>query len=126
MPDGFPCLLRALLQLFKRLRPHSQKLAQGVLCSYRRERQGPTIATCEDRNVFVFFSGHIIFHLSSVAILLSVGDVTSRTLLARLPELGKPTHKQIGALVGVAPFARQSGQWKGEAHIRGDRAEVRT
>lgn len=56
----------------------------------------------------------------------SVGDVTSRTLLACLPELGKLTHKQIGALVGVVPFARQSGQWKGEAHIRGGRAEVRT
>lgn len=56
----------------------------------------------------------------------SVGDVTSRTLLACLPELGKLTHKQIGALVGVVPFARQSGQWKGEAHIRGGRIEVRT
>jgi len=56
----------------------------------------------------------------------SVGEVTSRTLLACLPELGKLTHKQIGALVGVVPFARQSGQWKGEAHIRGGRLEVRS
>jgi transposase len=56
----------------------------------------------------------------------SVGDVTSRTLLACLPELGKLTHKQIGALVGVVPFARQSGQWKGETHIRGGRSEVRS
>lgn len=56
----------------------------------------------------------------------SVGDVTSRTLLAYLPELGTLTHKQIGALVGVVPFARQSGQWQGEAHIRGGRSEVRT
>jgi transposase len=56
----------------------------------------------------------------------SIGQVTSRTLLACLPELGQLTHKQIGALVGVVPFARQSGQWQGEAHIRGGRIEVRT
>lgn len=56
----------------------------------------------------------------------SVGPVTSRTLLACLPELGQLTHKQIGALVGVVPFARQSGQWQGEAHIRGGRSNVRT
>lgn len=56
----------------------------------------------------------------------SIGDVTSRTMLACLPELGQLTHKQIGALVGVVPYARQSGQWKGEAHIRGGRIEVRT
>lgn len=56
----------------------------------------------------------------------SVGPVTSRTLLACLPELGQLTHKQIGALVGVVPFARQSGQWHGAAHIRGGRRAVRT
>lgn len=56
----------------------------------------------------------------------SVGEVTSRTMLAFLPEIGTLTHKQIGALVGVVPFARQSGRWKGECHIRGGRAEVRT
>lgn len=56
----------------------------------------------------------------------SIGDVTSRTMLAFLPELGQLTHKQIGALVGVVPYARQSGQWQGEAHIRGGRIEVRT
>lgn len=56
----------------------------------------------------------------------SIGDVTSRTMLACLPELGQLTHKQIGALVGVVPYARQSGQWQGEAHIRGGRIEVRT
>jgi len=55
-----------------------------------------------------------------------IGDVSSRTMLACLPEIGKLTDKQIGALVGVVPFARQSGRWQGEAHIRGGRSEVRT
>lgn len=56
----------------------------------------------------------------------SIGEVTARTLLACLPELGQLTHKQIGALVGVVPYTRQSGQWQGAARIRGGRREVRT
>lgn len=55
-----------------------------------------------------------------------IGDVTARTLLAQLPELGTLTHKQIGALVGVVPYTRQSGQRRGEAHIWGGRANVRS
>jgi len=54
-----------------------------------------------------------------------VGDVTSQTLLAQVPELGQLTHKQISALIGVAPCTQQSGQWQGAAHIRGGRGRVR-
>jgi len=55
-----------------------------------------------------------------------VGPVVSRTLLGALPELGRLTHKQIAALAGVAPFARDSGMWRGQRHVRGGRALVRT
>src|SRR6266516_2340250 len=41
-----------------------------------------------------------------------VGPVLSTTLLASLPELGTLNRKQIAALVGVAPFARESGAWR--------------
>jgi transposase len=54
-----------------------------------------------------------------------VGPVVSRTLLGALPELGQLTHKQIAALAGVAPFARDSGIWRGQRHVRGGRAPVR-
>lgn len=54
-----------------------------------------------------------------------VGPVLSWTLLAHLPELGRLTHKQIAALVGVAPYDRQSGTLKGRSMIRGGRAVVR-
>ena len=54
-----------------------------------------------------------------------VGEVTSRTLLALLPELGEVTNKQITSLAGLAPFVRQSGRWKGECHIGGGRASIR-
>lgn len=55
-----------------------------------------------------------------------VGPVLSRTLLGELPELGHLTHKQIAALVGVAPMARDSGTWRGRRGVTGGRAPVRT
>jgi transposase len=54
-----------------------------------------------------------------------IGEVTSQTLLAALPELGKLTNKQIASLVGLAPFTRQSGRWRGQARIAGGRGDVR-
>lgn len=55
----------------------------------------------------------------------SIGDVTARSLIAELPELGKLDRRQIAALVGVAPFTRQSGQWRGKSFIGGGRPAVR-
>jgi transposase len=55
-----------------------------------------------------------------------VGKVLSVTLLAELPELGKLNRKQIAALVGVAPFNRDSGQFRGQRAIWGGRAAVRS
>jgi transposase len=54
-----------------------------------------------------------------------VGPVLSRTLLADLPELGQLNRRQIAALVGVAPFASDSGNRKGQRHIWGGRANIR-
>lgn len=54
-----------------------------------------------------------------------VGDICVQVLLSHLPELGKLSHKTIASLVGVAPYARQSGQYRGEEHIGGGRREVR-
>ena len=55
-----------------------------------------------------------------------VGPVTARTMLAELPELGSLDRRQIAALAGLAPFTRQSGQWRGKSFIGGGRASVRT
>lgn len=54
-----------------------------------------------------------------------VGPVVSFTLLADLPELGSLNRKQIAALVGVAPFCRDSGTFKGKRTVWGGRANVR-
>jgi len=55
-----------------------------------------------------------------------VGNVTARTLLAELPELGHLTRRKISALAGLAPYTRQSGQWRGKSFIEGGRAGVRS
>lgn len=55
-----------------------------------------------------------------------IGPIVSATLLGELPELGTLTHKQIAALVGVAPMARDSGTLRGKRMIAGGRASVRT
>ena len=54
-----------------------------------------------------------------------VGKIIARTLLAELPELGSLDRRKVAALVGLAPWTRQSGQWKGKSFIGGGRADVR-
>lgn len=55
-----------------------------------------------------------------------VGPAIARTLIAELPELGRLNRKEIAALAGLAPFTRQSGQWRGKSFIGGGRTSVRT
>lgn len=55
-----------------------------------------------------------------------VGKVTAFTLLAGLPELGNLSRQKIAALVGLAPYNRDSGKSQGRRHIFGGRADVRS
>ncbi|MEW6137766.1 MAG: IS110 family transposase [Thermodesulfobacteriota bacterium] len=54
------------------------------------------------------------------------GPVLSVSILALLPELGTLNRRQIAALVGVAPFNRDSGRMKGRRCIWGGRAAIRS
>ena len=54
-----------------------------------------------------------------------IGKVTACSLLAEMPELGKVGNKQIAAILGVAPFIKQSGGSKGTASISGGRQAAR-
>ena len=54
-----------------------------------------------------------------------IGSITSSTLLADLPELGKLNRQKIAALVGVAPFNHDSGKQRGKRRIFGGRNSVR-
>lgn len=54
-----------------------------------------------------------------------IGAVTAAVLIAEMPQLGRIGNRQAAALAGVAPFTRQSGQMRGQAHIAGGRLSVR-
>ncbi len=55
-----------------------------------------------------------------------VGPIVTATLIARLPELGSLNCKQVAALVGVAPFNRDSGTFRGKRKVWGGRGPLRT
>jgi transposase len=54
-----------------------------------------------------------------------IGKKTAQKLVVEMPELGLLDGKQVSALVGAAPFPRDSGVYKGQRRIRGGRATVR-
>jgi transposase len=54
-----------------------------------------------------------------------IAEVSAAMLLIEMPELGSLDEKQVAALAGLAPIARQSGNWKGKSFIRGGRRQVR-
>jgi len=55
-----------------------------------------------------------------------IGPITSSTMLLTLPELGQLDRRAITALVGLAPFNRDSGVMRGRRSIYGGRSQVRT
>jgi transposase len=54
-----------------------------------------------------------------------VGAIVAASLVVRMPELGSMKKGQAASLIGVAPFDRDSGQWKGLRFISGGRARPR-
>ncbi len=62
-------------------------------------------------------------------LLLSIpglGERTAMQLLINMPELGRITREEAASLAGLAPFDCASGQYDGQRHIAGGRADVRT
>jgi transposase len=55
-----------------------------------------------------------------------VGPVLSASLICLLPELGSLCRKKISALVGVCPYNRDSGYYRGKRSISGGRADIRS
>jgi len=72
---------------------------------------------------------HVEQHHAQMAKLLQsvagIGRVAAATLIGELPELGRLNRRQICALVGVAPYANDSGASRGRRRIVGGRFEVR-
>jgi transposase len=55
-----------------------------------------------------------------------IGILTASSLVALMPELGSLSDAQAASLAGVAPFNRDSGQWRGQRRISGGRSHVRS
>lgn len=77
----------------------------------------------EERTTKLEALEHQVRQLTAVP---GVGRLIATTLLLEVPELGQLNRKEIAALVGLAPFARDSGQLRGRRTIWGGRSEARS
>lgn len=121
---------RALVDERVVLDNQSQQLEDADLRAFTAERQhrlrGQISAI--ERMIKALIRAHAILQrkLELLSSAPGVGFVTAVTLLADMPELGKLSGKQIAALAGLAPFARQSGTLRMHAHIQGGRRHPRS
>ena len=88
------------------LKRFKDRLARQVICAIKAQRD-----LAERYELLTSLSG--------------VGPIVAASLVVRMPELGKMRRGQAAALLGVAPFARESGQWKGQRFIAGGRQRPR-
>ena len=108
----------------RRHQAHQADLAQDI-------ERSIAVLTTEIRSLERRIARHIaedpeLAH--SAALLQSmpgIGLVATASLLAELPELGQLPRRKIAALVGLAPFSRDSGAMRGRRSIWGGRAELR-
>ena len=54
-----------------------------------------------------------------------IAKITALEILAEMPEIGTLDQRQVAALAGLAPMARDSGKWNGKRFIKGGRAHLR-
>jgi transposase len=125
--EGLAELGRMLLtraDLTRYLKPLESLEQQGVA-----QRSDVTQAQTQLDEVDGDMARHVSTHFAELEQLLrsagGIGPVATATLIAELPELGQLTRRQIAALVGVAPFAWDSGQMRGRRRIYGGRFQIR-
>jgi len=121
--------LRELLHLRSTLvaqRDAQRRCLEHVTCEAVRDQWREVIALLQQRirevSRQIARSGAAC---SSLPKLPGLGPILRATLAARLPELGTVPARKIVALVGLAPFNRDSGRWRGQRRIQGGRADVR-
>ena len=81
-----------------------------------------------DRDIAALMESNAVWR-AQAALLRTIpgaGPTLTATLIAHLPELGKASHKEIAALVGVAPYNRDSGTMRGKRTVWGGRRQLRS
>ena len=136
MPDTATQALAALVarrrQLLEMLGAERRRLPQATTAAVRRNVQKHLdwLERClrdVDRDLTRTVEASPVWRVQENLLqsVPGIGPVTARTLLAELPELGRLSRRAIAALVGVAPYNRDSGHWRGRRAIWGGRAPVR-
>jgi transposase len=137
IPDAATHALAALVarrrQLLEMLGAEQQRLAQATTNPIKRDLRNhirwlERRITDVDDEIGGAIQGSPIWRVQDDLLqsVPGIGPIVARTLLAELPELGRLDRRAIAALVGVAPFNRDSGQWRGRRMIWGGRASVRS
>jgi transposase len=115
-------MVRATTRLEHQAEPRLRRLIAGDLAR-ARQRRARELA----RLVSALRAQHdLARRLDLVLSIPGIGLRTAVALVVGMPELGTLTREQAAALAGLAPFDRDSGKKKGERHIAGGRARVRT
>ena len=80
-----------------------------------------------DQDIAALLQDHTVWQARAQLLrsIPGVGPVLVSTLIAQLPELGHASPKVIAALAGVAPYNRDSGQWRGKRSVWGGRRQLR-
>ena len=111
------------------LKNRSKNLTVTLLkrqCSQRLEQIARHIATLDAEIAAVIAADEKLARRHDIITSIAgLGTLTANQIVATMPELGSLDNKQAASLAGLAPVARQSGQWKGKSFIRGGRANVR-
>ena len=81
-----------------------------------------------DRDIAALMESNAVWRAQATLLrtIPGVGPILTATLIAHLPELGKASHKEIAALVGVAPYNRDSGTMRGKRTVWGGRRQLRS
>jgi transposase len=133
LPNAEQQQLQALVlrrnQLLGMLQAEQQRLATSHRVARKSIEKLISAIRKQLDNIEIELAAHVQRHHPDLSALLQSTDgvalKTTAVLIAELPELGRLNRRQISALVGVAPFNKDSGTMRGKRSIKGGRKQVR-
>lgn len=118
-------LVKAKVQARNQLAQQTLPLTQGLTRTRIRQIEGQIKKVDAEINARLAACAKRKQALEIIKSIPGLGNVVANTILIEMPEIGTLSNKATAALTGLAPFTRQSGQWKGRAFIQGGRKPLR-